>query len=46
MYGKQFDIDVEYLFEDLSGRTRVTQRADVKGKGFFNAILFGVWGDV
>ena len=40
MRGKQFDIEAEYLFEDLSGRTRVTQRATVNGKGFFRAMLF------
>ena len=38
--GKQFDIEAEYLFEDLPGRTRVTLRATVNGKGFFRAMLF------
>ena len=38
--GQSFDIDVEYLFEDLSGRTRVTQRSSVSGKGFFKAMFF------
>ena len=33
MIGKAFDIEAEYSFEDLSGRTRVTQRSSVSGKG-------------
>ncbi|EMI15706.1 polyketide cyclase/dehydrase, partial [Rhodopirellula maiorica SM1] len=33
--GTMFDIDAEYVFDDLNGRTRVTQRATVTGKGFF-----------
>lgn len=43
MKGKQFDIEAEYLFEDLGGRTRVTQRSTVTGKGFVKAVflLFG-----
>jgi hypothetical protein len=40
MTGKCFDLDVEYQFEDLSGRTRLTQRSAVKGKGFFNVMFF------
>ena len=41
--GDMFDIETEYTFEDLSGRTRVTQTADVTGKGFFKwfMLLFG-----
>lgn len=41
--GKQFDIEAEYFFEDLSGRTRVTQRSTVNGKGFVKLmfVLFG-----
>ena len=41
--GDMFDIETEFTFEDLSGRTRVTQRADVTGKGFFKLfmLLFG-----
>ena len=38
--GNSFDIEVEYTFEDLSGRTRVTQRSNVTGKGFFKVFLF------
>lgn len=38
--GKQFDIGVNYSFKDLSGRTRVTQRAVLKGKGFFKVMIF------
>ena len=43
MTGPQFDIEAEYLFEDLAGRTRVTQRAKVTGKRFFRLfmMLFG-----
>jgi hypothetical protein len=41
--GQQFDIDVEYLFEDLGGRTRVTQRSSVSPKGLLKLffLLFG-----
>jgi hypothetical protein len=41
--GPVFDIHTEYSFEDLSGRTRVTQRASVSGKGFARVMipLFG-----
>jgi hypothetical protein len=41
--GKQFDIIAEYTFEDLGGRTRVTQRSTVNGKGLIKVmfILFG-----
>lgn len=37
--GKMFDIETEFTFEDLSGRTRVTQMANVTGKGFFRIFL-------
>jgi len=40
MRGKQFDIEAEYLFEDLGGGTRVTQRSKVHGKGFVKVIFF------
>ena len=40
MTGKMFDIETEYIFVDLSGRTRVTQTADVSGKGFFKLFMF------
>jgi len=40
MKGRQFDIEAEYLFEDLGGRTRVTQRSSVHGKGFIKVMFF------
>jgi hypothetical protein len=40
MKGKQVDIEAEYFFKDLGGRTRVTQRSTVKGKGFVKLMLF------
>ena len=43
MTGDMFDLDVVYLFEDLGGRTRVTQISDVTGKGFFKVFL-GLFG--
>lgn len=39
MKGKMFDIEAEYTFEDLSGRTRVTQVSSVTGKGLFKVFL-------
>lgn len=33
-------IETEFQFEDLSGRTRVTQTAEVKGKGFYKPMMF------
>lgn len=43
MKGKQFDMAVEYRFEDLGGQTRVTQRSVVQAKGFLKLFftLFG-----
>ena len=38
--GQYFDLDIEYTFEDLSGRTRVTQVSSAKGKGFTKLMLF------
>ena len=38
--GKSFDIDVAYAFEDLGGRTRLTQTAEVTGKGFFKLVMY------
>jgi hypothetical protein len=38
--GAHFDIDVDYLFEDLGGRTRLTQRSKVTGKGFIKVMFF------
>ena len=40
MTGTMFDIETEFRFEDLSGRTRVTQTANVTGKGFFRLFMF------
>lgn len=39
MAGDLFNIEAEYTFEDLSGRTRVTQRSNVTGKGAIKWIL-------
>ena len=39
LIGDQFDVLAEYSFEDVGGRTRVTQRAKVTGKGFFRFFL-------
>jgi len=39
MKGPQFDIEAEYRFEDLGGRTRVTQHSTVHGKGFIKVIF-------
>ena len=43
MTGKQFDIEAEYRFENLGGRTRVTERSTVNGKGLVKVMfmLFG-----
>ncbi len=38
--GQQFDVEAEYLFEDLGGRTRVTQRSTVAPKGFLKIVFF------
>jgi hypothetical protein len=38
--GKIFDIEAEYRFEDLNGRTRVTQESTVSGKGFVKIMFF------
>ena len=40
LMGKFFDIETEFQFEDVAGSTRVTQFADVNGKGVFKVILF------
>lgn len=40
MRGKQFDIEADYRFEDLGGRTRVTQRSTVNAKGFVKVLFF------
>jgi hypothetical protein len=40
MKGKQVNIEAEYFFEDLGGRTRVTQRSTVNGKGFVKVMFF------
>lgn len=44
LVGKQFDIDALYLFEDLSGRTRVTQVSVVRPKGLMMKLMFAVIG--
>ena len=38
--GQYFDLHLEYTFEDLSGRTRVTQVSTAKGKGVTKLMLF------
>ncbi|TWT81746.1 Polyketide cyclase / dehydrase and lipid transport [Planctomycetes bacterium CA13] len=38
--GELFDIEAEYRFEDLGGRTRVTQESTVRGKGFAKIMFF------
>ena len=38
--GQQFDVEAEYLFEDLGGRTRVTQRSTVTPKGLLKVVFF------
>lgn len=38
--GSTFDLDVAYTFEDLGGRTRVTQQSNVIGKGVTKVFLF------
>ena len=40
MTGSMFDLEVEYSFEDLGGRTRVTQVSIVHPKGFTKVVLF------
>ena len=40
LIGKSFDIQAEYRFEDLDGRTRVTQESTVSGKGFVKVMFF------
>lgn len=40
LQGDSFDIDTEYTFEDLSGRTRVTQCSSVAAKGWLKIFLF------
>lgn len=44
LVGKQFDIDVLYLFEDLDRRTRVTQVSVVQPKGLIMKLFFRVIG--
>jgi len=38
--GKAFDIEAEYRFEVVNGRTRVTQESTVSGKGFVKIMFF------
>ncbi len=40
MEGRHFDIEADYIFEDLGGRTRLTQRSTVTGKGFVKVMFF------
>jgi len=43
MTGAMFDIEAAYSFEDLGGKTKVTQFSTVNGKGFMKLffLLFG-----
>jgi hypothetical protein len=38
--GPMFNVEAEYHFEDLHGRTRVTQTSKVAGKGFLKVFFF------
>ncbi|MEM7313226.1 MAG: SRPBCC family protein [Planctomycetota bacterium] len=38
--GTMFNIDAEYVFEDLGGKTRVTQNSRVQGKGLMKIMFF------
>lgn len=40
LIGKQFNIEAEYQFEDLGGRTRVTQTSFVKPNGIVMNVMF------
>ncbi len=40
MRGKQFNLEVAYQFEDLGGRTKVSQRSVVHAKGFVKIMMF------
>ena len=40
LIGKMFDIETEFQFEETFGKTRVTQTAEVRGKGFFGVYMF------
>ena len=40
MTNDMLDIETEFTFENLSGQTRVTQTANVTGKGFFRLLIF------
>lgn len=40
--GQPFNIDAEYRFEDLGGRTRVTQRSTVTGKGLVKVLFAAI----
>ncbi|WP_166831496.1 SRPBCC family protein [Thalassoroseus pseudoceratinae] len=37
--GEQFDLEVEYEFEDLDGNTRVTQRSHVHPRGLIRLVF-------
>jgi len=40
LVGPAFDLDVLYTFEDLGGRTRVTQESRIRGKGLWRPMVF------
>ncbi len=43
MTGQHFDIEAAYHFEDLQGRTRMTQFSKVEGKGI-TKLVFSIFG--
>ena len=43
LVGEMFDIDLEYVFEEVNGMTRVTQNSNVQGKGF-TRLMFAAFG--
>jgi len=40
MTSDMLDIETEFTFQDLSGRTRVTQNASVTGRGYYKLFMF------
>jgi len=40
MTGDYFNLDVEYAFEEINGKTKVTQTSNVAGKGMTRVIFF------
>ncbi len=40
MTNAMLDIETQFTFEEVSGKTRVTQNATVKGKGIYKLMMF------